>query len=129
MTQALSPGQRALIQSLLTTRAHELDRELQGLAEQSGAAGDSRVQLAAQLLSDDPESAREHPDERALLLERLDQLRSEQAAIGNALLALAGDDYGRCRDCGGTTPFDRLKAQPMALRCVDCASAAEQRAR
>ena len=129
MTQALSAGQRALIQSLLTTREHELERELQGLAEQSGASEASRVELPAQLLGDDPETAREHPEQRALLLERLDQLRAEQAAIGNALLALQQEDYGQCRDCGGTIPFDRLKAQPMALRCLDCASAAEQRAR
>ncbi len=41
------------------------------------------------------------------------------------LLGLLG---GRCVDCGVDIPFDRLKAEPWALRCVDCASARERAA-
>ena len=31
-----------------------------------------------------------------------------------------------CRACGESIPFDRLKVEPWAERCVPCASALEQ---
>jgi RNA polymerase-binding transcription factor DksA len=31
-----------------------------------------------------------------------------------------GASYGRCADCGLEIPFERLKAEPAALRCIDC---------
>jgi len=33
---------------------------------------------------------------------------------------LAADQYGVCADCAADIPFDRLKAEPWALRCVAC---------
>ncbi|RPH63762.1 MAG: TraR/DksA family transcriptional regulator [Burkholderiales bacterium] len=35
--------------------------------------------------------------------------------------------YGVCIDCGVEIPFERLRASPMALRCVDCQIRAERR--
>ena len=34
---------------------------------------------------------------------------------------LAEDDYGYCADCGEEIPEGRLKIDPMAERCVNCA--------
>jgi DnaK suppressor protein len=34
--------------------------------------------------------------------------------------------YGTCCDCGRDIPFERLKAQPAASRCVDCQSTYEK---
>jgi DnaK suppressor protein len=121
----LTPGQRAQLEALMVTREHALERELHQLAEQLGAGSDERSELAALALSDDPEAAREHPEERGLLLARLDLLRQQQAALGEALLALRSGRYGRCMGCGLDLPFDRLKVRPEAQRCIDCARAAE----
>ena len=52
--------------------------------------------------------------------------RRELDAVTAALDRLARDDYGRCADCGVDIPFDRLKAEPLAMRCIDCASAHER---
>ncbi|HVB78840.1 MAG TPA: TraR/DksA family transcriptional regulator [Candidatus Binataceae bacterium] len=45
---------------------------------------------------------------------------SRLAAIWAAFDRLAEDRYGICERCGDEMPFERLRAMPMALRCVDC---------
>ena len=40
----------------------------------------------------------------------------------NDLQHVHDDDYGLCTDCGVGIPFDRLKIEPQALRCVACES-------
>ncbi|MFM7026135.1 MAG: TraR/DksA family transcriptional regulator [Limnohabitans sp.] len=51
---------------------------------------------------------------------------AELAAIDAALERLAQGQYGQCQDCGITIPEARLAAYPMALRCIDCQTAAEK---
>ena len=45
---------------------------------------------------------------------------SRLAAIWAAFDRLEEDRYGICERCGDELPFERLRAMPMALRCVDC---------
>ena len=42
---------------------------------------------------------------------------------------LARGEYGRCGDCGADIPFDRLKVEPWAERCVPCATQRERPSR
>jgi len=44
----------------------------------------------------------------------------ELREIDAALARLADASFGRCADCGGEIAFERLRAQPTALRCLDC---------
>ncbi|MBN8506029.1 MAG: TraR/DksA family transcriptional regulator [Burkholderiales bacterium] len=117
---ALTAGQRAQIEALLLQQQDAVERAMRA---QQGGAG--RVEFASQLLSDDPDAPREHEGERELQLERADHLADAQRQIGDALLRLRADDYGACSDCGATIPFDRLRAQPVATRCVNCQQRAE----
>ena len=52
----------------------------------------------------------------AELLLDLDQLSQVQAARTR----LETGTFGVCTDCGGDIPYERLRAQLAALRCVDC---------
>ncbi|HYJ17579.1 MAG TPA: TraR/DksA C4-type zinc finger protein, partial [Burkholderiales bacterium] len=52
----------------------------------------------------------------AELLMDLDQLSQIQAARKR----LDGGEFGRCVDCRQDIPYERLQAQPAALRCLDC---------
>ena len=45
-----------------------------------------------------------------------------------ALSSLAGGDYGRCSECRGWIPLERLSAMPSALRCIRCQEGFEKRA-
>ena len=40
--------------------------------------------------------------------------------IRAALWRLKNGSFGKCEECGSELSFARLKAQPMALLCVDC---------
>ena len=46
--------------------------------------------------------------------------------IDDARERIANGSYGECVDCGRDIPFDRLKAQPTAKRCIACQSAWEK---
>lgn len=51
------------------------------------------------------------------------QLRAQLQALRTALGRLnAGDsNFGYCNDCGLPIPLERLKINPVASSCVDCA--------
>lgn len=40
--------------------------------------------------------------------------------IESALESVERGTYGECTDCGGTISIGRLKARPIAARCVEC---------
>jgi RNA polymerase-binding transcription factor DksA len=115
MHNALTPGQKALIEADLQQQQRRLSREIE--LQRGGA---SRAEQAAEWLADDPDAPREHEGDREVALERADRLTVEAGEIGAALLRLRGGDFGLCGDCGAAIPFDRLRAQPTALRCVAC---------
>lgn len=45
---------------------------------------------------------------------------AELRAIEAARSHIEDGSYGECSVCGGGIPFERLKAQPTAERCVQC---------
>ena len=54
----------------------------------------------------------------------IEEWRSLRAAIRR----IDEGNYGICADCGVEIPFQRLKVQPVALRCVDCQERMERAA-
>lgn len=57
----------------------------------------------------------------------VDRTRLEE--IEQALAQMANRRYGICADCGADIPRARLFAQPAAIRCTACQTAAEARRR
>ena len=53
----------------------------------------------------------------------LQELRQSEAARERAVNGL----LDCCSECGGEIGYDRLRAQPFAVRCVDCQSRHERR--
>lgn len=53
----------------------------------------------------------------------------QRTAVLAALDRLEAGSYGRCLDCGGELPEERLEARPEAARCVPCQSRYERRRR
>jgi DnaK suppressor protein len=48
------------------------------------------------------------------------------AQLREALARVDLDDFGICDECGGDIGLARLKAQPAATLCIQCASEAER---
>src|SRR5437763_10096948 len=55
-----------------------------------------------------------------LNLTMLDRHISQLRSIEQAEQRLGDESYGECIDCGGEIGFERLLAQPTAVRCVLC---------
>lgn len=51
---------------------------------------------------------------------------NELRELADAQRRIHGEDYGYCVDCGVDIPFERLKIQPTATRCVECQTRFEQ---
>lgn len=124
MTRHLTAGQRALLESALEQRLRQLDRRLadhhQGL---------TRAEHARDVLLQDGDDAPQREPERELDMAISDREALELDETGKALARLRAGEYGRCTSCGADIPFDRLKVEPWALRCVACESARESAAR
>jgi DnaK suppressor protein len=122
MPNFLSPGQRALLQQLLQMRQHELDRRV---ALRSGGAG--RSEQAREMLQQDGDDAPQRDADREIDLARADREVEELGAVSNALSHLHDASFGLCGDCGDAIPFERLKLEPWAMRCVACEAKRERR--
>ena len=124
MTQHLTTGQKALLQAALEQRQHQLDRRL---AEHT--QGQTRAEHARDVLLQDGDDAPQRDNARELDLALTDRETQDLGAVSDALRRLQGADFGVCADCASDIPFDRLKVEPWALRCVACESARELKAR
>lgn len=85
----------------------------QPYAEHAGPAPDTGDESVASLITD---------LEQADVTRDLDEFRSLETARDR----MADGGYGVCVDCGGDIAFERLKATPSALRCIDCQSRHEK---
>ena len=121
MTTHLTAGQRALLEAALVQRQHQLDRRL---AEHTG--GQTRADHAREVLQQDVREAAQREGESEIDMALSDLELRELGDVSAALRRLRADAYGRCADCDAEIPFDRLKAEPWALRCVACEGARER---
>ena len=122
MSHFLSPSQRALLQELLQMRQHELDRRV-ALRQ----AGGSRSEAARDVLQQDGDDAPQRDADREIDLARADRDIEELGAVSHALARVHDASFGLCTECGQTIPFERLKLEPWAVRCVACATDRERR--
>jgi DnaK suppressor protein len=120
MNASLTPGQRAQLKELLELRQHELDRRVATHLGSQGRAGRAR-----EVLLQDGDDAPQRDAEREVDLAQADREMDELGAVSRALARLHQPGYGLCVDCSAPIPFDRLKVEPWALRCVACEGARE----
>jgi RNA polymerase-binding transcription factor DksA len=121
-TSALTATQRALLEAGLLARMRELDQRLADHHE-----GASRAEHAHELLEQDADDASQHAMDREVDLGQSDREMRELDALGRALRRVHEPGYGLCMGCAAEIPFDRLKAEPQAERCVTCEAALETR--
>lgn len=114
----LTGGQRSWLEAELQQRQQQLGRRLH-----DHHGGLSRAEHAREVLQQDGDDAPQREGEREIDMALSDLESTELTLVGNALSRLrAGDTggYGLCSVCGTGIPFDRLKAEPWAARCVPC---------
>lgn len=124
MTTHLTAGQHALLEAELQQRERALRRQLD-----EHLHGQTRVERAAERLAQDGDDAPQRAPELEIAAVLTDREQRELDAVAAALQRLARGEYGRCSDCGADIPFDRLKVEPWAERCVPCATVREKHSR
>ena len=124
MSIPLTAGQRALLEAELQQRQRALSGQL---AEH--LHGQTRVERAADRLAQDGDDAPQRTPELAMAAALTEREQRELDAVAVALGRMAKGSYGTCPDCGIDIPFDRLKVEPWALRCVNCEARHEAKAR
>jgi DnaK suppressor protein len=87
--------------------------------------GLSRAEHAREVLQQDADDAPQREGDREMDMALSDLETLELAAVNRALERLQDGRYGLCASCDAEIPFDRLKAEPWALRCVACETQAE----
>jgi DnaK suppressor protein len=120
MDERLTAGQRAQLKADLLLRQRQLDRRV---ADHQG--GLTRAEHAHETLEQDGHDAAQREGERVLDMALSDLELRELARMNQAVARLHNGQYGLCSDCKADIPFDRLKAEPWALRCIDCEAAHE----
>ena len=124
MSTHLTTGQRALLKTELELRQRQLDRQLDTHQD-----GQTRADHAREVLERDYDDAPQRAMDREVDLALSDIDLQALGEISRALKRIDDDDFGLCGDCGAEIPFDRLKVEPYALRCVRCESRHEQEGR
>jgi len=119
---ALTPQQTQELHKTIEQRRHALVQELRediarvrsdNLEELAGAAPDPGDESVATLIGD---------------LHRADYDRdvTELQSLEAARNRIAEGTYGTCLNCGGDIGIERLRANPAAVRCIDCQSMHEK---
>lgn len=124
MSTHLTPGQHALLEAELQQRQKALTAQLAAHLH-----GQTRAERAHERLAQDGDDAPQRAPELAMAAALTEREQRELEAVDAALKRLAGDAYGECADCGAAIPFDRLKIEPWAQRCVACESQRERQHR
>ena len=118
----LTQAQLQTIQDLLSRREQELQREVRAAeAVESERPAEFEPEVGDLIDAGDANFrlGMEHAERQ--------RDKEELLAIDHARERIADGSYGACSDCGRSIPFERLKAQPTATRCVECQSAFERR--
>jgi RNA polymerase-binding protein DksA len=119
---ALTQQQTQTLHTAIEQRRKALLAELQEDVERvqrdrhqdlAGAAPDAGDQSVATLIAD-----LDHAD----LGRDLSELREIEAARTR----LSDGSYGTCAECGGEIGYERLKANPAAVRCIACQTVHEK---
>jgi DnaK suppressor protein len=118
----LTAGQRALLEVALLQRQRDIEQRLD--TQQEGA---SRVDHAEEMLQQDGDDAPQRDADREVDLARGDWARRELSAVSEALGRVHDESFGLCVDCESPIPFDRLRIEPWAARCVPCQTDLERR--
>lgn len=118
----LTPKQLEEVRTAIDKRRAALVEEIRAdmarvradtVASLGGEVRDSADEAVAGLLADtgNAETTRD-----------VDELR----ALDDAALRLKAGHYGTCQACGGDIPYERLAANPAAIRCFNCQSRHER---
>ena len=116
MPTEFTPEDLAALAALLHARRNAVASRLRGQLD-----GRSRAEHAREVLLQDGDDAAQRDADREVDLAQSDKDTLELQAIDEALARQAQARYGICAGCDEPIPLARLRLEPQALCCIDCA--------
>ena len=113
---ALDDAQLQQLRSQLERRRLELVEEVEAVDAQLNGAPSKQPHNQVEDFGEQGEQRIREAVVAAEQARDVDELRQ----IAAAQERLARGEYGQCVDCGVDIPYERLRAQPAAARCVPC---------
>ena len=110
----LTTEQTKTLTAQLEARAKVLRAETAAALQHS--SGTMRLANQRENTDDQPVASLENAIDIAALERDVAELREAELALSR----LRTDAYGACADCGVDIPYERLNANPAALRCIAC---------
>ena len=118
------PADEYLKPDELATLKGVLDEQLQEILSQSKDAVNELVEVRE--TDADPLDLAVTESNRDFTLRMAERERKLLSKIRYALERMQNGEYGVCESCGAPITFGRLMARPVATRCIDCKTEAEQ---
>lgn len=115
----LSEAQLGLLETELKSRQAQLRQDVR--EERADSATERNRGREVQDRGDEANTDQWRETHAAMI----DHNEVELQGIQAALARMASGTYGLCVNCGEPIGFERLRAWPLANRCVECQSAAE----
>jgi DnaK suppressor protein len=117
-----------LTESQRQTLTIKLQEQLVELVGQNSSylQGLSLVEYAQQSRSQDADDASQRAGDHEVEETVLEIDNNKIEAVSSALQRIQSEDYGLCVDCHVNIPFERLRVEPEALRCVVCQNLQER---
>jgi len=112
----MDEAQMSEFRALIGARLAQLDAE-----DGRGAAGQATVELDQQAVG--RLSRMDALQNQAMAKATGARRRAERARLEAALARIEEGEFGYCEECGEEIAPGRLRLDPAALRCVDCAGA------
>ncbi|HET9734088.1 MAG TPA: TraR/DksA family transcriptional regulator [Burkholderiales bacterium] len=109
-------------QQVQELRRRILERRRALAAELRGDAERARGETFGALTGETHDAAEESVADLFADLDQAEMSRdlAELRDLEAARLRLSAGTYGVCADCGGEIGYERLRANPAALRCIAC---------
>jgi DnaK suppressor protein len=111
------------VQTELSRRRGQLQRQIQALSGDLSAATESQALEGTH--ASHPADAASDILTAEVDLTMLREAHAELREIDEAVERAAAGTYGICVDCGAAIDDERLRAQPLATRCLRCETRAE----
>ncbi len=121
MASELNPEDLASLADLLRQRRAAAAARLESQLE-----GRSRAEHAREVLLEHGSEPVARETDREVDLAQSDKDTLDLQAIDDALARLAQGRYGRCADCDEPIALARLRLEPQARYCIECAARRER---
>ncbi len=118
----LTKVQRGIISNVLQTRYAESERQAA-----LRMAGQTQVEWAGERMHNEPHEANQSDGDMEVESALSDMQSEAFKGLTAAMDRIHGAAYGICVDCKEPIAFERLRAQPDALRCLACETIFEAR--